>query len=423
MKLRNDRSIDPQVERELQAIEHALAGEQVEPEFAELAALATAVHGDRPQAAPGFVAQLGERVERGFPLAREDAAEPLRRPLPWRRLRGALLPATAVASSIAIVAVGIASSGVLSGGGSDAGPAVSQRNSKVDQTGRLNKTATPPVTGEGVRSTTDVQGAATDARSIAPQVPGRLAERVHDRKVEGDADLTLAVPVDKVEDAADGVVEITDRYRGFVVSSQVSGGDAANAGAMLRLRIPAAHAQQALADLSKLGHVRQRTQSTQDITGGFVSVKQRLADANRERQNLLRQLAQAGTPNETASVRARLRDVNGRIARLRDQLEDLDNRVNFSSFSVAVQADDRAGKADDGKFTPGDALRDAGDILGATVGAALVALAILIPAALLLGLVWFAAAGARRRMRERTLDGDVPLAPPAEQTSSEPSDR
>jgi hypothetical protein len=213
----------------------------------------------------------------------------------------------------------------------------------------------------------------------------------------------LATPRTEVEDAADGVIEVTDRYQGFVLRSNVSGGDRGRAGATLELRIPSDKLQSALRDLSELAHVRSRTQTTQDITARFVSARSRLNEAVAERRALLRQLGRAVTTNETASIRARLRLANRRIAAVRSDLRSLRNRVNFSTVSVAIEADESI-EASGGNWTPGDALRDARDILRTTLGILLVSLAVLLPLVALSLVAWLAARGVRRGYRERALD-------------------
>jgi len=188
-----------------------------------------------------------------------------------------------------------------------------------------------------------------------------------------------------------------------VLRSNVSGGDRGRAGATLELRIPSDRLQPALRDLSELAHVRSRTQTIQDITARFVSARSRLTEAVAERRALLRQLARATTPNEAASIRARLRIANRRIAAARSDLRALRNRVDFSSISVAIEADESIDAADSG-WTPGDALRDAVGILRTTLGILLVSLAVLVPLAALGLAAWFASRGLRRGYRERVLD-------------------
>ena len=123
------------------------------------------------------------------------------------------------------------------------------------------------------------------------------------RKVERTVSLTLAAKAHDIDTVADGVVGVADRLGGYVASSSVS----SQHGGEFVLKVPAAQLQAALAQLSRLAHVRARTQDAQDITGSYDSARARLADARTERKILLRQLAKATTPNETESIRARLR--------------------------------------------------------------------------------------------------------------------
>ena len=162
-----------------------------------------------------------------------------------------------------------------------------------------------------------------------------------------------------------------------------------------------------MADLSELAHVRSRTQAARDITAEFTSPRRRLADALAERRGLLRQLARADTPNETAAVRARLRAVNRRIDRAQAELRRLRERV-------AVRGRERRGRArrgpgrGDGGWSLGDAARDAVSVLGAVAGAAIVALAVAVPAGIRGPARVAAYRAVVRRRREQALD-----APPA----------
>jgi hypothetical protein len=99
MRRPDDDQLDPQVAAELRAIDAALAGEPVDPRFAEVAELALLVRDDRPAADSSFMASLDERVARGFA------------PAGHRRTRWALSPAwggglvAAVAAVVLVVAL------------------------------------------------------------------------------------------------------------------------------------------------------------------------------------------------------------------------------------------------------------------------------------------------------------------------------
>jgi hypothetical protein len=241
-------------------------------------------------------------------------------------------------------------------------------------------------------------------KAAAPPPPtgGDIAAGARDRKVERAASLTLAPPRDRIEQVADEAIRVTDRHNGFVMSSSISAGGR-GAGAILDLRIPSARLQPALADLSELAHVRARTQETRDITAAFRSPRRRLADAFAERRGLLRQLARAVTPNETAAIRASLRAVNRRIDRAQAELRRLRQRVSFSAVSLAIEPGTGKSHAGSG-WSIGDAVDDALSVLRTMLGAALVAMAVLVPTAILGGLAWLAYRGRLRRRREGALD-------------------
>src|SRR5688572_22663279 len=87
MKLRDQSpNLDPAIERELEALEAALAGEAVAPEHADLAALATAM--GELRAAPGerFAAELDSRAAAGFEGERQVQS---RLAGAWQRFRAA----------------------------------------------------------------------------------------------------------------------------------------------------------------------------------------------------------------------------------------------------------------------------------------------------------------------------------------------
>jgi hypothetical protein len=196
-------------------------------------------------------------------------------------------------------------------------------------------------------------------------------------------------------------VRVTDSVGGFVGTSSVTSGREAT----FELRIPSDQLQRALRDLSRLAHVRERTQQTEDITSSVVSARDRLEDARAERASLLRRLSRADTDAESARLRARLHTVSRDIARYKAALSRVENRARFANVSVEVVADRSAAAADDGgAWTPGDALGDAGRILEVAAGVAVVTAAALLPIVLIAALAWLAGRRALRRRREAALD-------------------
>ena len=364
------------------------APDTLPPELQELGEL---LREDPPRPDPGWARELDRRAAAGFP-------RPPRRS-PWVRLRPFLLPSLGFAAT-ALLVVGIASvdmgsddeggSGSSGSGGGES--AVSAPHAAQDA-------------GAGSKESADGFGSLAAPRPVPP-VPGGGdpdSDRRQNRKQERSAALTLAAPPREIEDVADGILRVTDALGGYVASSSVASGS--DAGGSFELRIPAARLPRALADLSRLAHVRERTQATRDITAQSVSARERLREARREREGLLRALARATTLNETESIKARLRTVNGEIASARASVRRIDNRAAFANVSVALVADRSAGAAaGDSEWTPGDALDDAMRVLEVAVGVGLIALAVALPLGLIAALGAIGSRAAGRRRRERALD-------------------
>ena len=321
MRLREDEALDPEVERELEALDAAIAGRPVDPELAAVAELAHELRAERPVARMEYAAELDARAAEGFPAQTEGLLARLRRWIAARPPRKIAVPAGAVAALVVVIGIAISQSPNDRGG-----PNVAT-------------TATEPAGGEvGAIQPQSGDEAAPEAGLVEPPaarnglVPGQ-----DDRKVEQAAQLTLSTEPEDVPSVADDVIAVTDRYSGIVVSSQVSGSDSERSVARLDLAIPATHLQDALADLSELADVSARSESTLDITEPFVSARERLSDAHAELESLLTQLADADTPRETRSIRARIETVRGEIAHARSQVQDLARRARFARVSVSVE--------------------------------------------------------------------------------------
>ena len=392
MRLRRREALHPEIERQLRGLDAALAGEPVEAELAELRDLVLAVQAERPVPSEEFTHALDARAAAGFHRPRHDRAASVRRPPAPRRRLAPLALGTGAAVFIVATAI---FSGVLSGGDGDQRRPADRASGSTSSPGPVPAAAARTAAGSAEK-----QGSAPASPLPAPS-PSGVAPRVRDRKVERAASLTLSAPPAEIEDVADGVIRTADRYGGFVFDSSVSSGEQ-GAGATIDLRIPSSRLEAAIADLSKLSHVRARSQRSLDITARFTSPRRRLADANAERRALLKQLARAVTPNETASVRARLRLATRRIEGARASLRRLENRVGYAAVSVAVEPG--AARADGGPWTPGDALDDALSVLQAIAGALLIALAVLVPASLIGLLALVARRAYLRRAREASLD-------------------
>jgi uncharacterized protein DUF4349 len=338
-----------------------------------------------------FAAELDAWAADGFPAreskARRAAAE--RGLLGFKRFFGrhAVL-AGAVGSVAVLLAIGVPVATVMNGGtrefsgdgGGDAAVPMA-----TDSRGAGGESA-----GESIQALPAPRDAAIPQEQLKP---GR--ERVQEKS----ASLSLSTEPEGVDEVADGVVDVSDRYDGIVVSSQVNTADGTGR-AGFDLRIPTQNLQAALADFSDLAHVASRDEGTLDITAPFITAEERYEDARATVDSLLDRLSEADSATEIAAIREQLRAARQELAAARTQLADLKQRADYSRVSVAVIGN---GDSDD-SWSIGDAADDAVDVLEAVGGALLIGLAVVVPLGAIGGAGWLAAREFNRRRREATLD-------------------
>jgi hypothetical protein len=341
-------------ERDLERIEAALAegvATADDPRERELQELALAIQADSPEPRPVFAAQLDRRVSDGFPK-------------PRRALPRFLLPTLAAATAAVVVAVV-----AISSGGSD--------SLTSSSAGLADKQAAPP---PGLNALSGSAGSPASAEG---------------RRVERSVELTIATTSDKLQAAADGVGTVAESHGGFVLTSHVNTGDT-GAGGSFTLRVPQRELQSTIADISKLGHLRARSESGQDMTGSFNDVQDRLGNALVERRTLKLKLRHAkGTKAD--DIRIRIATLNAIVDGLNGQMRDLKRRTSYSKLNITLEQ--QKGAAGGTGAAWHDATRTLEGMLNFTVRA----LGVLLPLALIAGLAAFGGRSLRRRRREAPL--------------------
>jgi Domain of unknown function (DUF4349) len=383
--------------------------------------LEAAIRDKRPDIDAEFARMLDERAAAGFPrqatrAGRAAALAARLRTTPPRRL---VAPALGAATALVIVDGAVVSLGGT-GGGSGGTASLSSAPERS-----LSRPAAKAGAGAGAaagpaRDRTFGNLGALGARTPAARSPRAQAAlgTPQVRRVARNAQLALSTDPGKVRSVADGVVQVTRRYRGLVISSEITSGKGGGRprpvplapaqlpyglGAEFQLRIPAAKLEAALDDLSHLGFVVSRTEGTEDITGRFASAKQRIANLTGERDALIARLASAVTTEAIDTIKHRLAVVRRLLVRAQNQLGHLHERVRMVPVHVSIVPRGSGAGGGGGSFGIGDALHDAGRVLTVAASVLLISLAVLAPLAILGALAWLAARSAIRWRRERAL--------------------
>jgi hypothetical protein len=226
------------------------------------------------------------------------------------------------------------------------------------------------------------------------------------RQIVQSAQLQLSTSPGRIDFVAQEVFDVVAAQRGIVESSNVTATGTPDGSAVFQLSVPSANLAQTLNALSSLhgANVVSRTDTTADITGQVGGAGQRLAEARALRRSLLKQLAAATTPNQVDGIKLKLRDVDASISSDLSTLRGLQRQVAYSRIALTIQAAAVPPPSHGSSFTLGRAVHDAGRVLVVVAGAALIALAVLVPVALLAGLLGWAGLAIRRHRREQVLD-------------------
>ena len=274
--------------------------------------------------------------------------------------------------------------------GPEAVPALSQSTSAAHADALEAAASAPSSSASKVAAKSDEEAGSSAGVTAAPSSNGPASAQ--GRLQELGASVTLAVTPASVQETADRVSLLVVRDGGFVQSSHVQVQQGHGGEATLTLKLPSEKLSAALASLEQIAPVRDESQSLQDITNSYNSARQRLADANAERQALLHALAKATTEGEIDSLRERLSQSRGAVASAHAALEAVSRRASTSDVEVTVLGDAHA--VSEG-LTLHRGLHDAGRVLTVALIVLLIALAVLVP----LGLVLLALLGARRVWR------------------------
>ena len=309
MRLRErEMPLDPEVERELEAIDHALAGEPVDPDLEGLAELARELRerasppspASRPSSTSGpRTASRARAASRGCAGGWPRAAAPR------------LAPAGAAATLFVVVGVGglperrdrrrrrrhqHRSRRRTERGGAD--PAAGRRLRRRRARAALRHAARPP----------SACRRAASGRNLHARPPAPASVPPAKRKIARSVDLALSTAPDDFRDAADGVLDVVRDHRGFVVRSNVSGAIPTCRGrswvtpASSFGSPPASCRRRWATSPTSVTSSRERD-GTIDITSRFVAAQKRIDALTAAATELLRQLGEAVTLTEQESIR------------------------------------------------------------------------------------------------------------------------
>jgi Domain of unknown function (DUF4349) len=413
---------DERIIASLDAVDATLAGEPVDPSYADLAEVALLLADERPAVDPDFATRLDQAVQRRFVPVQVGTPRRSARILPalrhgwWLWTPAAGLGVALIAAVVIVAAGGTARPPVLRTIGSAALPSPSAGHAAGGGPSVAAASGTPRRTS----SAASTKAAASPALSAPSSVAGgsavggaagaALQPPANGRKIIQSAQLALSTAPDRLEVVAQEVFVVVGQVQGIVNSSNVTATSGPGGYAQFQLSIPSAVLPQAMASLSTLRYARvtSRTDTTQDVNDQYQAALRALSDARALRTSLLKQLANATTQAQIDSLTARIHDAEASISSDAAALRVLNHQINYSQVGLTINGGPvpvpLPAQTSGGGFGIGQAAHDAGRVLTVAAGVALIGAAALVPVALLVALVWWIAGAIRRRRREQALD-------------------
>ena len=161
-----------------------------------------------------------------------------------------------------------------------------------------------------------------------PQAAPQLAKRA-----------SLKLVVASMDQALEQVLAIAKAQQGDLLNLQNQTPSSRSPHvAQVQIRVPQAHLEATLADLTKLGTIEQQTVTAEDVSTQLVDFQARLRNLRKTEEMLIEIMDRSGTMPEVLQVSQELSNVRASIEQVDAQLKALQNRVAYTTIDVALEA-------------------------------------------------------------------------------------
>ena len=192
----------------------------------------------------------------------------------------------------------------------------------------LERAASPPVEGRGDRvSQLGFRQAASPA--AAPEPGGAWGRRIIRQAA-------LEVELDDVDRAIARLTDLVEASGGYIADTQVHSDEKGVARATVTAYVPPGAFGRALGDLERIGHLRTRRVSGQDVSEEFVDLEARVRNFERHEAQLLSFMGKAQKVSDLVSLENELARVRGEIERLSGRIRFLRARTEMAGIQVSL---------------------------------------------------------------------------------------
>jgi hypothetical protein len=172
--------------------------------------------------------------------------------------------------------------------------------------------------------------------------------------------VSLSLVVERVGDVRSAVERIATESGGMIASLATAGEAPGQRSLNATIRVPAPRLDPALAELRRLGRVRQESQSAEDVTDAHRDLVVRIANAEKEEARLNELLTRrTDRLQDVLAVEREVTRVRGEIERMKADEIATRNRVTYATVTLDVAEAYRAEVAIGGPLSARTQLRNA----------------------------------------------------------------
>jgi hypothetical protein len=192
-----------------------------------------------------------------------------------------------------------------------------------------------PVAAPGVPSKVSAAPGSTDtsnppSTSTLPAISAQVIRQ---------AQLSISVPSNSFDSKLVNVRTLVELEGGFIAGTDAQVNPVTNdqiRTGVITFMVPAAHFDETIDQLSKLGKVENEHISGQDVSGQYVDLQARLANAEAQRNAMLALLTQAKQISDIINVQNQIGQITGEIEQLKGQIKYLDTNTTYSTITVSM---------------------------------------------------------------------------------------
>ncbi|HEY0830872.1 MAG TPA: DUF4349 domain-containing protein [Candidatus Dormibacteraeota bacterium] len=229
-----------------------------------------------------------------------------------------------------LVIVSILAAAAACGGGSTAGSSASNGGTSLSQ----------PVTDGGQASKAAGQPNGTAGGTTT--LPGGNVPTLQGPPVIRQAQLSVTVGNGLFDSKLAQVRSLVESEGGYIAGTDAQAGPATDTGnsqirtGVISFMVPAAHFDDTIDQLSKVGKVQSEHIAGTDVSAQYVDLKARLANAEAQHAAMLALLSRAQNINDIIAVQNQIGQITAQIEQLKGQIKYLDDNTSYTNVNVTL---------------------------------------------------------------------------------------